>query len=206
MGTGDEAKEFAVHKDYATRSSKFVKAALDKDWKEATEKRITLPEANGEAFGGYLDCLYAGSVTLARGALDTKIQSRYYQLAQMYILGDYLQDLRFCNDVLDCWFTTCVVPLNEVPNAALIELVWSRTSEDCPLRSHALESWKGSLHDTRAGDYFELHPEIPRKFMADLLRLVGSCHGQAVHLNMVAYGKRDRCDFHRHEDDDDRCS
>lgn len=38
----NKAKEYMVSKSYAIRSSKFMEAAMARDWKEAHEKRVTI--------------------------------------------------------------------------------------------------------------------------------------------------------------------
>jgi hypothetical protein len=51
----EETKEFTLHTSFATGSSKFIRAALAGDWKEASEKRITIPGHEPTAFEGYLN-------------------------------------------------------------------------------------------------------------------------------------------------------
>jgi hypothetical protein len=47
--------EFSVPTSLATRSSKFIKAALSNPMKEAHEKRISLPDTDPETLEGYLN-------------------------------------------------------------------------------------------------------------------------------------------------------
>lgn len=151
-GTGQAAKEFTVHTTYTTQSSSLIRASLSQDWKEGKEKRIASPEAEPESLEGYLSWVYSRTITLGSsqtqcmhctarsiGGLCTPSTSK--ELAQMYVLGDYLGDLRFCNAVMDTWVVaakaaTCI------PSPAAVCYVWQQTTAESPWRELYLLKWK----------------------------------------------------------------
>jgi hypothetical protein len=101
VAVGKKAKEIPVITSIATRSSKFFQAAMQHDWKEAHEKRVPLPETKVDVFEGYLQWLCTGQITLADLDSDLDPEQRWFiQSVCFYVLGDYLDDLKFCHAVL----------------------------------------------------------------------------------------------------------
>ena len=102
-----------VYKSFLTRSSKFIEAALARDWKEAREKRIAIPDHDPTAFEGYLNWIYSKRITLKDNETlcecceqrDPKkaecVDSQSLERVTMLLLGDYLDDAEFCNAVID---------------------------------------------------------------------------------------------------------
>ena len=116
-GSGSESKKYTVHESFAIKSSKYIQSALgNNDWKEGQEKHIGLIDHEPESLEGYINWLYTREVTLTNAEEKCKYhgpsQSQIYQasdcsrnhclkLIKMYVLGDYLNDMRFCNAVID---------------------------------------------------------------------------------------------------------
>ena len=109
----EKTKDFTLHTSFATGSSKFIRAALAGDWKEASEKRITIPGHELTAFEGYLNWVHSGQITISSegnlcehcaGDVSNEpdcIDARSLYLANMFILGDYLGDAQFCNAIMN---------------------------------------------------------------------------------------------------------
>jgi hypothetical protein len=119
-------------------SSLFLKAALSNGWKEALEKNIVLHEFESSALEGYVHWLYTGTI---QAKLDTKPSSKVYrELFEMYLLGDFLKDMAFCqrlaNLVIDTRCSGSYPPLQ-----AEVGFVWERTLPVCPLRRVIREIW-----------------------------------------------------------------
>lgn len=138
-----------------------------------------MPEADVETFEGYLDWLYTGQVTLknlepARVGPDSAL----VQLAQMYILGDYLVISHFCNAVIDQWKVR--IP-SATPNAEEISLVWDHTVPDCPLRAIIMAPWKSFMANPDFGSFpmWALN-QLPKKFLFDMLAHVGERHAHIL--------------------------
>jgi hypothetical protein len=88
---------------------------LKDNWKEGQEKHVDLVDHEPEALEDYINWLYTQNVTLK----DAKEKCKHHRpsaiqahqgsycsrkhclkLAKMYILGDYLNDMQFCNAVI----------------------------------------------------------------------------------------------------------
>jgi len=85
---------------------------MNPNWKEGSEKRITIPDHDPATFEGYLNWVYSERITLkehevciscAKGVSGNAhcARSQSLELANMFILGDYLNDVRFCNAIID---------------------------------------------------------------------------------------------------------
>lgn len=222
-GAEGQAKVFTVHTSYAVRSSKFIKAALSRDcWKEAQEKRITLDHIEPETFEGYLNWLYSGKITpkdpthVCKYCLDDTpsqamghICTTFFSIdvAKMWILGDYLNDLRFCNASVDAlYFAFCGSLWLSAP--AAVKVIWEQTTPECPVRSCFLERLQGATVTEDFGPIAQSQLEYSREFLIDLLGFVGRRYREDIVQDIVNNEKpfAPSRKFHKHVDDDDKCT
>jgi hypothetical protein len=207
-----------VHESFASKSSKYIQSALENDWKEGQEKHVSLTDHEPETLEGYINWLYTKEITLKDAENKCHIHGPTYslrdqnadcgylyslKLVKMYILGDYMSDMRFCNAIID----GMALMRNCPPSPDAIQWVWTHTMEDCPLRGHLLERWAGLLGHTRAAVYMkENMSKLPKDFMIDLLILTGTDQRAEI---LKTFKERmtsvEECKFHRHVDDSDRC-
>jgi hypothetical protein len=136
---GQTKKEFTLYTEIATRSSKFFQAALrrdwkGRDWKESRENRVTLAEVHPGVFEGYLQWLNTGTIT-SSFPID---KPSAFELVELYILGDFLDDAAFRNAVLDDLTSSA---FEMWPGICSVSLVWENTPGDSPLRKLILEIW-----------------------------------------------------------------
>lgn len=207
MGEGDDKEDFVVHHSFATKSSKFLQAALSQDsgWKEAQEKRVPLPEAKPIDFEVYLEWLYASQLTSREG--DTQ-RERGKMLVRLYILGDFLDDAGFCNQVMDAFAPGGTKAWDWSINNEECSLAWAKTPVDSPLRifilgliSHRMSRNKNSFQEL-------VESTCPRELFIDLFKHLESKHGltkllkPSTKLSKV----RDKCEFHRHDEKNPKCS
>ena len=93
-----------------------MQSALKNDWKESQKKSVNLSDYEAETLEGYINWLYTKEITLinaggkciqhgptySREAQDSDCSRLHcLKLAKMYTLGVYLNDMRFCNAVVD---------------------------------------------------------------------------------------------------------
>jgi hypothetical protein len=104
-----------------------MKAALSSKWEESRTRRIQLPEIEFRPFEGYSHWLYSKNVLL-----NTNGPFAMYELVELYILSDYLDDSAFRRAVLEH-----MVCLRFEQNAMLcrahVALAWAHTSSGSPL-------------------------------------------------------------------------
>ena len=93
-----------------------MQSALKDEWKEGQEKHVDLSDHEPEAIEGYINWLYTKEVTLNNAEDKCKYHDascsqeaqasccshkHSLKLVKMYTLGDYLNDMQFCNAVID---------------------------------------------------------------------------------------------------------
>jgi len=206
-----------VYKSFATKSSKSSKslqAALNGSWKESQEQRITLPDTEPVDFEVYLEWLYTGQLV----PRDTKTDAddgcgtmRCLMAVLLYILGNFLDDTKFCNKVIDI-FTSGTAPAAAWTPCALpsdaISLSWASTSVGPPLRDALLE--KVTCYVARRDGNFErlLESTCPKELFVDLFRHLEDKHGLTKLLKPTT--KRSTlstgCAFHKHDGGNAKCS
>jgi hypothetical protein len=91
--------------------SRFFRAALSGDWKEAAEKTIKLPEEHAFEFDRYLSLVFFGTVAvghdddkdvkLDKPALLARETAQYRKLLELYLLCDRLRDRKAQNHIID---------------------------------------------------------------------------------------------------------
>lgn len=223
-GKGKKLKNFMVHKSFATKSSQYIQSALKNEWKEGKEKHVSLVDHSPEALEGYINWLYTKQVTLKnaekkcihhgpdtdQGVQDSDCIYMYcLDLVKVYILGDYLNDMRFCNAVID----TLELMEGCFPGLDAIDWVWSNTMQNNPLRGFIIEHWaeavKSDLQQT-IGFMKDFSLHIPQEFLLDLLAFTGTqlCAATArpAEVKKPLAKKSQKCKFHKHVDDSDKCS
>lgn len=111
-----------MHQDIICASSEFFRAAVSKEWKEGETKVVRLHEQIPAAFRIYLERLYASEVDLfglavnyvgdlvhaeeqlSKSVLNGRLDA--YVLCKLWVLGDFLSDSHFKNDVISCLHTS----------------------------------------------------------------------------------------------------
>ena len=222
-GKGKKFKSFIVHESFATKSSKYIQSALKNEWKEGKEKHVSLEDHSPKTLEGYINWLYTKETTLNNAERKCKyhgpdtyqdaqdsdcIYMHGLDLVKMYILGDYLNDMRFCNAVIDTMdlMEGCVINLDA------IDWVWSNTMQNNPLTLFLLEHWAEAVESDSQGtiDYMkDGFYRIPDEFLLDLLAFTGTqlCAATArlAEVKKPLAKKSQQCKFHKHIDDSDKC-
>ena len=172
---------------------------------------VHLPEQPPVAFSIYLNWRYTSSIDLLDGVEDAETHTatdestkssrnlRYERLIQGYILGDMLQDDKFCNNMIDSYFE-----LREATKASpshyCINLAFDKLPDTSKLRlliAHHL------THST-GGEAFEkaienLLPEV-WKAMATV-----SVKEREIPLARKTAWARGKCFYHKHKDGEQLC-
>jgi hypothetical protein len=214
----NESKEFTVHTSYATKSSGFIRAAMNPNWKEGHEKRITISDHEPATFEGYLNWVYSERITLEESeelcghCVDDNPEEAYCsrehlpELVDMFILGDYLNDLRFCNAIVDV-VKHFALKSSCLPPQDAICCVWERTSPECQSRKLFLQQWANEL-ESGQNEVWLKDERTSKEFVVDLLVFVGKRHSKSQdkkwELDKNQWAKN--CSFHTHVDDSDKCS
>lgn len=136
---GSEAKRFVLHERPLRTNSRFFEAALNKDWKENAEKKVSLPEETPPLFEIYALWTYTG-----RLFTEDKTQSMepnqypYTTLAKLYIMGSRLQDQHFQDAAIDAILSESKIQRSGqsyLPSHEVIPIIYENTLPgDCARR------------------------------------------------------------------------
>lgn len=206
MEVGEKAarKSFTVHEDLVRKSSPFFEAALSRDWTEAKERTVKLPEHSARAFELYMNWLYS-SQSLVKVSWDLShkvMEESWSDLLESYLLGEYLQDTNFKDTIIDsmlewtkdCDFDSCHVP------ATFAAKIYEKTTFGSPLRSLLLDFSVYGIFFTWIDDLQEIdkQAECPRLFMWDVVMRISDI--ARMNGKMLAPYKQHKntCHYHSH--------
>lgn len=161
VSVGTTKKEFTLYTEIATRSSKFFQAALTRNCKESHENRILLAEVHPDVFEGYLQWLDTGVITSSFPISKPTM----FDLAELYILGDYLDDATFRNAVLD---DLTISAYEMLPGICSVKLAWGNTARGSPLRALISEIWAKKPTALVVEKLVREADEYPGAFIAEL--------------------------------------
>ncbi|KAK3715691.1 hypothetical protein LTR37_006916 [Vermiconidia calcicola] len=210
---GDTSQRFMVHKDILCWNSPFFQAACSKNWWEGIEKIIRLPDHAPIAFSIYVDWRYQGVVDLWQGdehqqttITDTEGEERpddgprNDRLIRSYILGDMLQDYKFCNVVIDAWFDLFEGTL-QIPHHDNINLIFDTFPETSKLRqliTHELAF--DTMPETYKDQNDRYNPQV-WKAIAEM-----SVTEADIAHDLKKPKTRGKCFYHVHAEGEARCS
>lgn len=131
---GSAKTPFRVHRDLLCDESPFFKAAFAKEFKEASEGILDLPEDDVDTFDRFIQWMYSGEYGLS-GGFETHAEAdeRYNQLARLYILADKLQVPRLKNDVVNKFFEV-KVKARCVPRCSTVSYIFKNSLNSSLLR------------------------------------------------------------------------
>lgn len=206
---GTAKKEFFAHKDILTKSSEFFQKALEGTWRESRSKRVYLPDQPDTAFSIYLNWLYGGGIDLFGSGETPEIYidesgvqrehsgDQYKNLIQSYVLGNFLADDVFCNDLINAYFdlrsATKTRPKTEHCNIAFEELPANSNLRLLLVHHVAFSVNYGCL----SNDIKEFHPEMVQE--------VALASVQGRRKEKQKPWDRGRCFYHIHKDGDKKC-
>ncbi|KAK5134579.1 hypothetical protein LTR08_006365 [Meristemomyces frigidus] len=196
VGKDDKKKRFLVHEKTIMSRSKFVRLALDKEWKEAQERTIPLPDDEPAVFKLYqLWCYYTRVFSQDNSnAIYGTSGTEFRLLVQAYNLGDKLLDTHFKDAVLDCIIDT--LRSTSKFDVRLTGLVYDNTTERSPLRRlwQDIYIWASNpswLDEEFVGDFIH----------AELLLDLGKRHmmfNNGQRPASVPYLQESACGYHEH--------
>lgn len=98
---GPDEQELVAHENYLVRHSAFFQAALKQEWAEGQTHTIKLPEEKPDIVAFYLDYTYSERLPTDSTKRNNRNGKVYDVLADLYALGERLQDDKIRNVVID---------------------------------------------------------------------------------------------------------
>ncbi|KAI5358143.1 Putative SKP1/BTB/POZ domain superfamily protein [Septoria linicola] len=97
----DNPESFLIHEGVAKRASEFVRLALQRDWQEATNRIISLPDDEPDIFEIYQSWLYERKIYTPFWLGAEQSADEPVRLVKAWALGDKLLDIDFKDAVMD---------------------------------------------------------------------------------------------------------
>ena len=108
--------------------------------------------------------MYTGHVVLEQASADADTVHR----VELYLLGDYLDDMVFCENIVQGLVELSRGPEHKLPSGTAVRLAWSKTSVDSPLRAVVKELFLGVAINS-AVEVLLKHDGFPHEFILDLM-------------------------------------
>ncbi|KAK4495655.1 hypothetical protein PRZ48_012923 [Zasmidium cellare] len=181
-GDGEARKTLSIHEDIIKSSSPFFRAALDKNWKEAQSREITLPSDSAEVVSCYVDWCYSKQIASTHLFSEQSLRDLDEEdalLADLYVFGEKVQDDRFCNavmtamaELMDQEFVTDGVLASRSPGPSTVKTIYDGTPTDSPARRFLVDQYVayGSQEWFDGNDEYLQCPEFLRDLALAQLR------------------------------------
>lgn len=191
--------DFTVHEDLVRKSSAFFEAALGREWLESKERMVRLPEYAAKDFMIYVQWLYSERLHMSPDG-GAKEPTESTNLMKGYLLGDYLQDTRYKDTLMDAliewgWSAT------EKDYAAIVSnwayAVLSKTPKDCPLRKFLVDL---TVWHTTSAFWVSSHQGFSNEFVAMVSVGFSTRCNDAYRVSPLRTGAHGYCSYHCHGD------
>lgn len=196
---GFEEKKFTVHKDRLCKRSEFLQAACAGGWKEDLENTVRLPETEPPIFNLYVHWLYTGtfdvSLIAAKSRAIEVIYASYSDLADAWVLGNFLLDEAFANQAVD-HFLIRSADDTVIPCAKDCTSIWNRIPTGSGLQRLLLDVIASWIHPSNLEKSAAIFPFDMVKDLA--LRYVKRAPRCPLRVE-------DRYKYHSHEDSEETC-
>jgi hypothetical protein len=134
-----DGTSFSVHESVICAKAPFFKAALQHEWAEGQERKVTLTETEADVFEAYAHWAYSGivdatAISKSTPSSDAKLKlPTYLALGKLWIFADKVLDFELCNRLSDSTLEKAQENSAKIALGSLAYL-WPRTSKDSPLR------------------------------------------------------------------------
>ena len=155
---GENKKAFHIHEANLFEVSTFFKAAFSSDFKEGSERIMTLPEDDDSVFELFVEWIYRGRYKLPSIDLAHKRHIQLFVLADKYDVPD-LKSL-----VLSELFS--LIKNREFwPSRNTIVYAYEHTSQNAPVRKmiadHLARDWSSEFEDPNVHQvWLQAHPDV----------------------------------------------
>jgi hypothetical protein len=200
VGAEPKQVDFSVHENLIRSSSRFFDAALNHDWKETQERIIRLPDCNVHAFRIYVQWLYTNQLFTKLQFNQTSAkdgQREWANLVKAYLLGDYLQDIKFKDTIMDAmvdWGHEADRECINAPPHSSVE-IYQQTSNTSPLRKLVVDFTTWSIMDSSHVSMSDF--QFPSDFLAAVVTNLAERFRTGNDVTSDFVGKK-YCQYHCH--------
>ncbi|KAK5126459.1 hypothetical protein LTR85_010695 [Meristemomyces frigidus] len=200
LSVGSDAAKLIVHEQTIRSRSDFFDAALDKCWKEAQDRRISLPDDKADIVQRYCQYLYSEKIYLTPTifqkdvAKDTNLLPEYLVLAELYVFGEKIGDIPFKDAVIDAFLCRRSEPVEGVrysPITSAVDILYEGTMPGSPARRLMVDRHVRLGASHWISDKSE---DQNKEFLMDLARTM-----LQIPRPLMSTANLDRGDYHENE-------
>lgn len=188
---GKEKKAYTLHKDLLCFYSDYFRAALNGNFKEATERKLELLDVDTSLFDAFQVWVYTRDLQGPDG------HHEYFKfLVDMWVLGDQHQIPLLQNQAMNEIFAK--VKKSKLFSLPVVPVVYAKTMAGSPLRKAAIEIVAWNMH------FKEWSPSTMGWTVECMSDLVLALHVARLNKEVTypCLPKRDTCFFHVHGKDE----
>jgi hypothetical protein len=159
---GNNGTTFPVHESVVCDSSAFFKSAMKPEWTSATSRIVDLTDEDPNIFEIYLHWLYFKTLSTIHNRPPIA-DIEYIELAQCYVLGEKLLDMKFKNAVIDALIEVLENDPEDncfLPDYDIINTIYEGTTEGSPARTLLVDMWQGRATPSCKAALDECPPEF----------------------------------------------
>lgn len=194
---GEEGKIFLIHENVICANSEYFARALKKEWAEGENRQIHLRDTDPDVFAVWAKWLYTGRLCYLRAVYEGQNKSFFEEFddwTDIYVLGDYLQDMDFKDAALDAHIEGMLEYDKYI--FKLPKWIYEYTKKGSPHRKLAVDmycqAWKR--------DDYTRDDDIPPEFFHDVVISIGPRLSSGIEQWNIEYLFRneDLCKYHEH--------
>lgn len=198
----EPATVFNVHEGLVRASSEFFDKAMRRDWKEATDRVVKLPNDDPTVFRLYVHWLYSGTLPCQIDEPNPTGNLEYLQLAKAHVLGIKLLVKRFADATVDAIIEKAHSIASDghswFPDGEAIRYLYANTLPSSPVRRLLVDFYVSCGNKDWVAEW-DSPEERPSEFLFDLA--VGLYEKQTCVNPLQA----EPCAYHQHELDSTEC-
>lgn len=168
VAVGTNGNTYPVHESLICESSDLFQTARKPEWSEANSGVVDLSDEIPDIFEVYLHWLYFKTLSTVQNQRPSS-NTEYMELAQCYILGEKLLDVKFKNAVIDAMIDVLRNQPEDdlfIPGPLTVEIIYKGTTEDSLARTLLVDMWAAKAGKSGKADL----DECPPGFAIDLAK------------------------------------
>ncbi|KAI8939496.1 hypothetical protein NX059_003267 [Plenodomus lindquistii] len=140
IGKEGDRETFNIHESIITIRSVFFKNAMSGNWKEAMDRKVSLPEDDANTFRVYVHLLYTGIVAVSseKAPAYDDGSEEFDNIARLYVLAEKLQDVKAKNAAINAMLIAKrTMRINNSccsPTSSCIQIVYAGIANKSPMR------------------------------------------------------------------------
>ena len=204
---GPEEKQFTIQKDFLCNGSTFFSAAINGQFREATERQVRLPEVDVDLFATYVQFVYTKQIVPLDPEeieKDTQGTKRKIRATELYILADQFGDMLLQNKLIDYCIETVHQSRKLFP-AIAITLAYQHLPANSKLRKLSVDLFLASVSSAWLD---QNRDDLPKDFLADpAVRWVKGIRKKDIdQFDWSGYTRFEVCEYHEHNYDVPICA